>query len=108
MFVLNEIAALREHISLNPLSLVFIKTTNCSVCDSVYAKTEELLKRFDQINGVLVSMEQTPSVAAEFLVLAAPTILLFVESKEVFRASRFVRFEKLEMELEKWSEFCKR
>lgn len=96
-----ELSEIKAHIECHEISLVFIKMANCGVCDVVFEKTEKLLQKYSQVKGVAVSIEKTPAIAGEFLVFTAPTILLFLHGKEVFRQSRFVIFEQLEEALDR-------
>ncbi|USG64906.1 thioredoxin family protein [Brevibacillus ruminantium] len=98
---LEEVQAL---IRAKGIVLVFIKTSQCGVCDAVLAKTEELLSRYPEVAGCLVSMEKTPVIASEFLVFTAPTLLLFADGREVHRQSRFVEFAKWEKLLHAWTD----
>ncbi|MGD8191899.1 thioredoxin family protein [Brevibacillus ginsengisoli] len=96
MKVCTELTEIKESINHHKISLLFIKMAHCGVCDVVFAKTEELLKKYPEINRIAASIEETPELAGEFLVFTAPTILLFAGGKEVLRQSRFVMFNELE------------
>lgn len=104
MNTLYDLSQVKAHIEGHPLSLLLIKTTNCGVCEAVLSKLEQLLAKYPRIQSAAVTLEKVPSLAAEYLVLTAPTILLFVEGKEVYRQSRFVIFEQLEETLQLWVE----
>ncbi|KMZ42986.1 MULTISPECIES: thioredoxin family protein [Bacillales] len=91
-----ELTELLTDIEGHPLSLLFIKTANCGVCDVTYARTVELLKQYPQVKSMVASMEKMPNLSGEFLVFTAPAILLFMDGKEVFRQARFVSFDELE------------
>lgn len=84
------------HLKAHPISLIFVKMANCGVCDATLEKTIQLLASYPEVKGRIVSIEQTPELSGEFLVFAAPTILLFFEGKEVHRQSRIVVFGELE------------
>lgn len=103
MYPMNEytkLSEIQEHIHSHEISLVFIKMAHCGVCDVVFEKTGELLKKYPQVKAAAVSIEKTPDIAGEFLVFTAPTILLFLQGKEVLRQSRFVTFGKVEETLQ--------
>ncbi|RNB77184.1 thioredoxin family protein [Brevibacillus panacihumi] len=96
---MNELTLLSEvkdHVATNPVSLLFIKMANCGVCDATLEKTVDLLQAYPEIAAGMVSIEQMPSLSGEWLVFTAPTILLFVDGKEVHRQSRIVVFGELE------------
>lgn len=104
---MKQITTLRQmnaQIQEAPLSLLLVKTDHCGVCDSVMAKLDDLLPLYPQVQGLYIRMEDAPEVAGEFLVFTAPTLLLFVEGKEVFRQSRFILMGDVEKQLQGWSE----
>lgn len=101
---LNE---LQQRIQQERICVVFIKTEQCGVCDVVLDKTKSMLTRYPQISSILVNLQELPEVSGAYLVFTAPTILLFVEGKEVYRASRFVVFGELEKTLAGWHEAMK-
>ncbi|MNJ66561.1 hypothetical protein D3C77_626500 [compost metagenome] len=84
--------------------LLLIKTSQCGVCESIQAKAAGLLKSHAAVRGINVFMEDAPDTAAEYLALSAPTLLLFFQGKEVYRETRFVRFEELEQVLQMYEE----
>ncbi|EST54336.1 thioredoxin [Brevibacillus panacihumi W25] len=93
---LTLLSEVKDHVETNPVSLLFIKMANCGVCDATLEKTVQLLQSYPEIPAGVVSIEDTPSLAGEWLVFTAPTILLFMEGKEVHRQSRIVVFGELE------------
>ncbi|MVP00635.1 thioredoxin family protein [Paenibacillus lutrae] len=98
---LNEV---KQVVREKPLVLMVIKTGQCGVCESVQAKVAVMLESHADIMGIYVYMEDAPDAASEYLALAAPTVLLFYEGKEVYRAARFVRFDELEYVLAQYEE----
>ncbi|ASS77117.1 thiol reductase thioredoxin [Tumebacillus algifaecis] len=98
---LQEVQA---HLHAHEQTLLLIKTVNCGVCDVIYEKTERLLEQFPQVQAAVVSADESPSIAGEFLVFTAPTILLFLHGKEVHRQARFVLVDKVEAVLQALSE----
>ncbi|GED68154.1 thiol reductase thioredoxin [Brevibacillus reuszeri] len=92
----TRLAELKEEIERHAICLLFIKMANCGVCDATYEKTTKLLESYPQVVGAAASIEKIPSISGEFLVFTAPTVLLFIEGKEVFRQSRIVAFQPFE------------
>ncbi|MFX3625549.1 MAG: thioredoxin family protein [Ectobacillus sp.] len=101
---LGDMIQVKAVIGERDICLLFIKTESCGVCDAVLVQTEELLEQFPKLEGVLVSMKEVPEISAEYLVFTAPTLLVFVQGKEVMRESRFIVFEKFEYNLRRWYE----
>lgn len=97
---IKNMEEVKEIISTNQMSLLFIKTVQCGVCDAVLTQTEDVLKHFPNIRTILVSLEETPQVSGEYLVFTAPTLIMFLKGKEMFRESRFVVFSEFERKLQ--------
>lgn len=97
---IKNMEEIKEFISNNQMSLLFIKTVQCGVCDAVLAQSEDVLERFPKIHSILVSLEETPQVSGEYLVFTAPTLIMFLKGKEMFRESRFVVFSEFERKLQ--------
>ncbi|WP_110933922.1 thioredoxin family protein [Paenibacillus bouchesdurhonensis] len=101
---LYQLSEINQVIQEHALVLLLIKTSQCGVCESIQAKAEGLLGFHKKVKGIYVFMEDAPNTAAEYLALSAPTLLLFCQGKEVYRESRFVRFEELELVLHRYEE----
>lgn len=101
---ITSLEQVKSSIKKHPILLLLIKTDHCGVCDSVMAKLEDLLPIYTQVQGMYIRMEEAPDLSGEYLVFTAPTLLLFVEGKEVFRQSRFILMGEVEKQLQGWSE----
>ena len=67
-------------------------------------KVEVMAKHFDNLRTARVELLVVPEVAGVFLVATAPTVLVFVNGKEVYRAGTFIDTMKLEQFMTKWNE----
>lgn len=101
---LHQLNEIKQVVQEHALVLLLIKTSGCGVCESIQTKAASLLEIHAAVKGNYVFLEDAPDMAAEYLVLAAPTLLLFFQGKEVYRESRFVRFEELEQVLQRYEE----
>ncbi|WP_019636986.1 thioredoxin family protein [Paenibacillus fonticola] len=99
---LYQLSEIKQMIQEHSLVLLLIKTSQCGVCDSIQAKAAVLLESHAKVKGSCVFMEDAPDTASEYLALSAPTLLLFFQGKEVYRESRFVRFDELEQVLQSY------
>ncbi|EOD00386.1 thioredoxin family protein [Caldisalinibacter kiritimatiensis] len=97
-----ELNDIKQFIQKNTLSLLYVSSDKCSVCQDVKPKLEKLLEDYPQIHSGYTKIEEAPEVSGQFTVFTAPTIILFVEGKEVLRESRFIQFHKLEEGLSRW------
>lgn len=101
MFVTRDITEIQNFMHQNPVGVLLIKSRSCAVCEPVSAKLEVLLQDFPQVSAIAVYAEEVREIAGCFLVFTVPTILVWVEGKEVYRESRFIRFEDLRSVLDR-------
>lgn len=92
---------IRQH----SLTLLMLKTQNCSVCEAVQPQVELLLEGYEHIAGGFVYMEDVPELAGEYMIFTSPVLLLLMEGKEVYRAARFIIFEELANQINRYHEF---
>ena len=67
-------------------------------------KVEAVAHSIDKLCSARVELLVVPEVTGEFSVATAPTVLIFVEGKEVYRAGTFIDTLELERILTKWSD----
>ncbi|WP_324824269.1 thioredoxin family protein [Sinanaerobacter sp. ZZT-01] len=91
----------KEAVSECVILLIFAKSENCTVCEAVLPKVKQLVNE-EKIHNVMIGIEDVPEFAGQFSVFTAPTILLFVSGKEVYRQSRFIKWDELNKEIKKW------
>ncbi len=86
--------------------LLFVKTTNCSVCEGLKPQIE-VLEEDSHIPFYLVNAAKVPELAGQLSLFTAPVVLLFHLGKEYARYARFVPVEKVSeklQELKEWVE----
>ncbi|PGZ94730.1 thiol reductase thioredoxin [Bacillus pseudomycoides] len=91
----SNIEELVAYIEQQPICLLFIKTEDCGVCDVMLEKITRLLELYPNVEKIVVSLEDMREIAAAYLVLTAPTVLLFYGGKEIVRESRFISLENI-------------
>lgn len=104
MELINDINRLKEFVEENKLCLLYIQAPDCGLCSIMLDKIEAVTQHFDNLHSARVELLVLPEVAGEFLVATAPTVLLFANNKEVYRAGTFIDTLELERNLLKWSE----
>lgn len=104
MIKLLTMGQVLEAVARHPLALLVIKTSGCGVCEAVQHQAEDMLRAYPGITGLSVWLTDVPEAAGHFLALAAPTVILFAEGREVHREARFVRFERLAAALDAYSD----
>ena len=103
MELINDICRLKAFVAGNKLSLLYIQAPDCGLCSVMLGKVEQATQRFSELCAARVELHVVPQVTGEFLVATAPTVLLFVNGKEVYRAGTFINVRELECEIEKWN-----
>lgn len=79
--------------------LLFVKTTNCSVCEGLYPQVE-LLQTDYPIPFYVVNAALVPEMAGQLSLFSAPVVLLFNEGKEYARFARFVPIRELKYRMQ--------
>ncbi len=100
--LINDINRLKEFVADNKFCLLYIQAPDCGLCSIMLDKIEAVSQRFDDLSAARVELLVVPEIAGEFLVATAPTVLVFVEGKEVYRAGTFIDTLELERILTKW------
>ena len=77
----------------NPF-LLFVKTNNCSVCESLLPQVEVLQEDYP-IPFYMINIMDVPEAAGQLSLFSAPVVLLFDQGKEYARFARFVRIGEL-------------
>lgn len=75
--------------------VVIAKTKTCVVCKPLSEKLRIFMEDYPTIPAYQVYLEDVEMFQGQQLVFTVPTILVFSESKEILRESRFIDFEKI-------------
>lgn len=89
-----------EKIRNAPMLLAYFSTPQCNVCEVLRPKVEELLKEYPSVEFLFVDSISHPAVSGQHLVFAAPTIILFMDGREMQRYSRNLAMYDLERALD--------
>lgn len=86
----------------NIATLVYFSSPTCNVCQVLRPKImEELEKMYPAIARLHVDLSITPEIGAQLHVLAAPTVILFLEAKEFIRKYRTISVDGLMQEIQR-------
>lgn len=81
---------------------VYFSTPDCNVCKVLKPKLIELLQnKFPIFSFAYVDSNQAKELSAQNSIFSVPTILFFIQGKELFRKSRNINLSDLEFELER-------
>ena len=90
----------------NKAVVVYFSTPNCNVCKVLKPKVMELLADdFENFVFGYVNCDANKVIAAQNSVFTVPTLIVYVEGKEVLRKSRNIGLAELNDELSRISSF---
>ncbi|WKV09652.1 thioredoxin family protein [Thermoanaerobacterium sp. CMT5567-10] len=99
---LNKIDDIKKLISNKKIVLLYFSTNDCGICTTLLPKIEKMLLNYTEISSAHVSMDELPAASGEFMIFTVPTVLLFMEGKEVIREARFISIDMLEEKIQKY------
>ncbi|MCY6485822.1 thioredoxin family protein [Clostridium aestuarii] len=101
---LNTVEGIRNFIKDNKLSLIYFSSNDCGVCSVLLPKVEEMLKDYPKIMCAHIKIDEVMEVAGEYSIFTVPTILFFIEKKEIIRKGRFISIVELKENIKRYYE----
>ncbi|MCE7791640.1 thioredoxin family protein [Salipaludibacillus sp. CUR1] len=98
----QTISQIKERLSREEIVILLIKSENCSVCDAIENQIKDGAIKDYSVPVIKAKLEDAPEISGEFLTFTSPTILLFINNKEHWRASRFIPFDDLNKHIDFW------
>lgn len=99
---LYSLSEFEQFVSSSKASVVYFSTQDCNVCKVLKPKLIEMLKeKFSLFNFGYVDCNKAPELTAQNSIFTVPTIIFYIEGKELFRKSRNINLLELEEELER-------
>lgn len=77
------------------LCVIIAKTKTCAVCKPMSDKLFLFMKNYPSIPTYELYLEDVELFQGQQLVFTVPTVIVYSDSKEILRESRFIGFEKL-------------
>jgi len=93
--ILTTIDEVNTFLEGNEKVILQCKTHTCSVCLSVEAKMNKDKDLYIGWSIAHVYVDDLPLFRGEHSVYTVPTVLMFLEGKEIYRTSRFIEFDRL-------------
>ncbi len=90
-----------DRIRQTPLLLAYFSIPACNVCVVLRPKVERMAAEHAGVEFMYVDSSMYPDVAGQHVVFAAPTVIVFMEGREVARFSRSVSVGEIEAVLER-------
>lgn len=98
---LTNIETVQVFIHKQPLSFLYISSSNCSVCHALKPQVRNLMGKYPLIVLGSVNTQEVTEIAGLFSIFTAPVLLLFVEGKEYIREARIVHMDLFDQKVNK-------
>jgi thioredoxin 1 len=99
--VTDQEQAILDHLRSAAALVVYFSTPHCTVCGVLRPKVEAEIAKRAAVDFLYIDSSAHPAVAAQHMVFAAPTLLMFIEGKEYRRFSRNFSLEDLAFALDR-------
>ena len=100
--IIQSVEAFDKVLAENPALLVYFSSPACSVCHTLKPKVfAAAAERYAKMTCVEVDISITPEVGARLNVLAAPTVVIFLDGREFIRKTRAFSVDGLLDEIER-------
>ncbi len=90
-----------EKIRSTELIVTYFSYPECNVCKILLPKVESVLEKYEKVELQYIDTHFNPEVSGQYLVFAVPTIIIFLDGREVKRFSRHFSIIDFENEIEK-------
>jgi thioredoxin-like negative regulator of GroEL len=90
-----------DKIKSTELIVTYFSYPECNVCKVLRPKVEDYLVQYEKIDFLYIDTHQNPEVSGQYLVFAVPTIIIFLDGREVKRFSRHFSMADFEAEVQK-------
>ncbi|MBR0600291.1 thioredoxin family protein [Sinanaerobacter chloroacetimidivorans] len=102
MKILESLESIDKFIIENKVAMLYFSSQNCSVCVGLLPKIKELLKKYSKIAYAKVEIDEVQLTVGKYSVFTVPTVIMFIESKEIIRQSRFISIIELQEKIERF------
>jgi thiol-disulfide isomerase/thioredoxin len=102
MNILRNIDEIKGLVSNSKISLLYISSESCGVCKVIFPRLEDMLKSYPAIEAARTDIQELPLLSGEYNVFTIPCVLVFVEGKEIVRQARYINFEQLNDQIDRY------
>ncbi|GFR35425.1 thioredoxin family protein [Thermobrachium celere] len=99
---LTTLDSIKNFIKENTMSILYFSSNTCNVCHALYPKIEEVVLNYPNIKLAEVEITDVPESAGEYSIFSFPTILVFIDGKEIARKSRIVIIDDFQATIDKY------
>jgi len=100
---ITDLDNLLDKIKSIPAILVYLYNDACSPCLALRPKVLSMVsEEFPMMELNFINAAANPEIAGHFLILSAPTLIVFFEGKETIRESEYISIPELENKIERY------
>ena len=103
--LISSMDSLHEFIGLNRICVLYFSDELCSVCIDLLPKVERLISSYPAIQLANVDISSPSEISGQLSVFTAPTVILFIDGKEILRESRFISIDSLKIKIDRILDF---
>ena len=102
MDMVHSSEAIKELVNNNEIAMVYFGGNNCNVCNVMKPKVQEILKDYPKIKSAQVDVEKSVEASATYNIFTIPSILIFIEGKEIIREARHISMQDLNSKIDRY------
>jgi thiol-disulfide isomerase/thioredoxin len=99
---LRNIDEIKSLVSNSKITLLYISSESCGVCKVIFPRLENMLKSYPEVEAARTDIQELPLLSGEYNVFTIPCVLVFVEGKEIVREARYINFEQLNDQIDRY------
>lgn len=84
--------------------LTYMTSPSCGVCHALLPQIKALICSFPELYFKELSVETDSELVGQYLMMSVPTLCIFYQGKEVYRAARFINIRELEDKIRRFHE----
>lgn len=89
-------------ISNNDMVILYFSGSDCGVCKIIKPQIIELLNKYPKIKSAEIKTEESIEISAQYNIFTLPSVLMFIDGKEVIRKLRYMSLVELESNISRY------
>jgi thiol-disulfide isomerase/thioredoxin len=102
MKILDTLESIDKFIIENKIVMLYFSSQHCGVCVGLLPKIKELLKNYSKIAFAKVEIDEVQLAVGKYSIFTVPTIIMFIEGKEIIRETRFISIVELQRKIQRF------
>ncbi|RQV99475.1 MAG: thioredoxin [Calditrichaeota bacterium] len=82
-----------EKINSSALLVAYFSHAECNICKVLRPKVKELVSNYPDVDFLYIDIYENPVLRGQMLVFAVPTIIFFINGREVKRFNRHISIQ---------------